>query len=53
MTSKLATQRQLDLWAKDLAQLEQQSKPQTIIGVFGSTGEDRSASSAKNSVRHV
>ena len=38
MTSKLATDRQLALWAKDLAQLEQQSKPQTIIGVFGSTG---------------
>ena len=38
MTSKLATDRQLSLWAKDLAQLEQQSKPQTIIGVFGSTG---------------
>ena len=38
MTSRLATQRQLDLWAKDLNQLEQQSKPQTIIGVFGCTG---------------
>ena len=38
MSTKLATQRQADIWAAELADLRQQSTPKTIIGVFGSTG---------------